>query len=412
MVKAWQSRPPQGTAVCLPSVLELAIGPDPGTIPQVIHIGTRRLVHYSRPRLFLDRNAWELLEQTEDVLVQRIRPEHEPPFTIALTKSELENVFGSVRQTRSWDDVRCYHFPQLPPAVDSFRVHVSTSLGAARCESGAIERKGSKERERASERTQPPPPARGNCSSNTIAGWAEEWASRAEGRAESEAYLSSVAEWRDFWRPSAIKILLVAESHVGEVSGDTNVRVSIPHSKLADLPRSYCRLVYCLGYGEDGLCTPEPARNTGTWQFWDIFGAIIGGLKQTQPRKAMSSLEERLQWKMDVLSQLRAKGVWLVDASVAGIYLPGGARSVVGHQYERMLRDSYERYVWPSVKDDPIEQIWVIGSGVRRALDGHSSMVKARTIVQPQGDRQEPGRHQRELAEMVKSIRPVIPAPT
>ncbi len=31
-------------------------------------------------------------------------------------------VFSDVRTTKSWDSVRCYHFPKPPPAISSFRV--------------------------------------------------------------------------------------------------------------------------------------------------------------------------------------------------------------------------------------------------------------------------------------------------
>jgi hypothetical protein len=75
--------------------------------------------------------------------------------------------------------------------------------------------------------------------------------------------------------------------------------------------------------------------------------------------------------------------VWLLDACVAGVYRPGGGRAVAGADYERMLRDSFEQFVWPSVAREPIEQVWVIGGGVSRALAGHLSMRTARTIIQP-----------------------------
>jgi hypothetical protein len=122
VAKPWQSRPPRGVAVALPFVRALAAGPDPGLVPRVHRDGGRVYVHYRRTRLYLDRDAWELLLRPDDVLVQRIAALGAPAFTVALTRSELERTFGEVRQTRSWDAVRCYHFPSLPPAVASFRV--------------------------------------------------------------------------------------------------------------------------------------------------------------------------------------------------------------------------------------------------------------------------------------------------
>ena len=121
MAKPWQTTPPRGSATALPAVRALAQGHDPGTSPTRLTIDGRVYVTSSRTRLYLDREAWEMLP-ANGVLVQRIRPSGRPHFTIALTRDELEAVFGSVRSTKSWQTVRCYHFKQLPPAVWSFRV--------------------------------------------------------------------------------------------------------------------------------------------------------------------------------------------------------------------------------------------------------------------------------------------------
>jgi hypothetical protein len=48
---------------------------------------------------------------------------------------------------------------------------------------------------------------------------------------ESPEYLSQVEKWRRAWRPERVKVLLVAESHVGEMPGDTGVRLSVPRSE-------------------------------------------------------------------------------------------------------------------------------------------------------------------------------------
>lgn len=325
-------------------------------------------------------------------------PETRRPFTIALTREELERTFGDVRETRSWDTVRCYHFPMLPPAVTSFQVMASGSAAT-----GPKGLPPSTSPKPASAPTHPvPPPDKG-----TIEAWAASWAARTGGVVESAAYLASVAAWRDAWRPERVRVLLVAESHVREVAGDARVSVRVPGAP--QLPTSFCRLVYCLGYGESALCCPPTTSNAGTWQYWDIFGALVGGSSLRQPRRRNSDLDTRLRWKLDVLRRLRDRGVWLVDACVAGVYLPGGDRAVSGRSYDTMVRESFEQFVWPSVAAEPVEQVWVIGSGVRVALEGHSSLSSARTIVQPQGDRNNPGRHARELAGMVEAVRSIVP---
>ena len=119
--RRWQTVPPRGRVVTDPVVIRLAAGPDPGIVPRRRLEGTRGYVTYSRTRVYLDRAAWEMLGD-DDVLVMRVRPAGEAHWTLALTKQELERVFGQVKDTRSWDEARCYHFPVTPPAAAAFLV--------------------------------------------------------------------------------------------------------------------------------------------------------------------------------------------------------------------------------------------------------------------------------------------------
>lgn len=120
--RRWQVVPPIGEAIALPEVVALASGPDPGTKPIVSNRQGRTFVRYSRTRVWLDRDAWEALTKPDDVLVQRVRYPGKPIYAVALTRSELETVFGEVRHSESWNTVRCYHFPVEPPAIRSFRI--------------------------------------------------------------------------------------------------------------------------------------------------------------------------------------------------------------------------------------------------------------------------------------------------
>jgi hypothetical protein len=92
----------------------------------------------------------------------------------------------------------------------------------------------------------------------------------------------------------------------------------------------------------------------------------------------------RLDWKIDTLNALMSRGIWLVDAAVVGFYAPGGGRPFTGSAYRQMLRDSFTRFVWPSVAREPLEQVWTIGRGVGNALAGLEGIDGARTISQPQ----------------------------
>jgi hypothetical protein len=169
------------------------------------------------------------------------------------------------------------------------------------------------------------------------------------------------------------------------------------------LPQRYCRLVYCLGYGEDNMCEPAPVKNSGTWQYWDMFGQIGRGMGCTQPRKSISDAATRMAWKLDTLHALQAMGVWLVDASIIALYAPGGQRLFTGRRYERTIHDSWSRFVWPVVAHEPLEQIWVIGRGVWHALAHLPEMSHARVVSQPQDRNTE--RFRSEFAAMVHAIR-------
>lgn len=83
------------------------------------------MVAYSSTRVFMKRDAWDMLP-SDGILVQWVRPSGESPWAIALTRGELEDVFGEIQQSESWEEARCYHFPQVPAAALSFRVLSAT----------------------------------------------------------------------------------------------------------------------------------------------------------------------------------------------------------------------------------------------------------------------------------------------
>lgn len=230
-------------------------------------------------------------------------------------------------------------------------------------------------------------------------GWAEKQANMAQVPVESAGYLACVASWRSAWRPKRVRVLLVAESHVAEMPGDASVKIDLPAWCPPGFPPCYCRLVYCLGYGENEVCSPIPRPNFGTWQYWDIFGQLARGKGHLQPRKRQTSLAERLQWKLGTLKRLREKGVWLVDASIVAVVSPSQGRLYRGNTYRLMLRESWSHLVWPTIEHEPLEQVWVIGKRVGEALFGLPGIDPSRVIPQPQ-DRNV-ARYQSGLARLI-----------
>jgi hypothetical protein len=141
-----------------------------------------------------------------------------------------------------------------------------------------------------------------------------------------------VEEYRQFWRPDEINIVLLAESHVFTDKQDYEISCdsSILHEIIADYPLRFVRFVYCLGYGEDELLTKwrTDRKNTGTPQYWKIFSSCVAenendlGFHAILKTKTPSSIQ-RLRNKIEVLQEMKEKGMWLSDASIVGLYGSG-----------------------------------------------------------------------------------------
>lgn len=386
MAKRWQQTWPRGEMVDHPAVLAETRRDNARPRPQLRQSEGLPIVVYQRPRVYVDRDAWEMLP-ADGVLLMRVCPALETAFDLVFTPAELENVFGEVRATRSWDDVRCYHFPSNPRAVDSFRVTGGSDRRPQPAPPAARRRSvlsASTPRTGAEPRAPQPSGPRTPAPSGSRLEWAHGWFDRLHVPGESDAYLTAVEAWRGAWRPARVKVLLLAESHVAEAPGDSRVRVHAPVSVPVErtLPTTYVRLVYCLGYGDDRLCSPRPrTRNTGTRDFWELFERIAS----TGPRYAAEPLPAlELARKVVVLKRLADRGIWLEDASLVGIYQPGGGSLTTDRQTLNAIeRQGYEDYVWPGVADDAPEQVWVIGRTVARALHGLPGIRADRVIMQP-----------------------------
>jgi hypothetical protein len=381
-----------------PAVMAEARREYDGVRPQRRVVDGLTIVTYSRPRVYLDREAWEMLP-ADGVLLMRVRPTGGTKFALAFTAQELEQTFGEVKKTDSWL-TGCYHFPVEPPAARAFVVGRAGG-GSTKSERSMPAGNRSVSRPPATffaprEIKDPAAP------SSNFDVWAGRWYARIGARAESPEYLAGVSAWRNVWRPSRVRAVLLAESHVAEREGDIAVRVRNDITGVPGLPTQYVRLVYCLGYGESGICTGQPATNSGAIQYWDILGQVALG--ENQPRKRDSLLRDRLRWKVAVLRALQEQGIWLQDASPLGLYLGSGKR-VNPRLQDVLVRDGYTQWVWPTVKDDRPERVWVIGSGVLRTLYGLPGIDPDRMIIQPQGDRSQPGRHREGLLRMATDLR-------
>ncbi len=179
----------------------------------------------------------------------------------------------------------------------------------------------------------------------------------------------AVEKHRWAWRPENISVILIAESHIYTSAQDFGLTVQkqcLP-AVAQHTPEEFVRLIYCLGYGEPELLSAQTVqRNAGTRQFWDLFGKLT--LRGKQPRKSTGvSLSDRLAWKVATLQEMQAKGVWVIDASIHAMYLPGGKR--VSNQIKSTLHrfwwEDYGAGLWSRF---PEAKVWIIGKTVADEL--------------------------------------------
>ena len=221
-------------------------------------------------------------------------------------------------------------------------------------------------------------------------------------RFDAEATLDRVDAWRDAWRPARVRALIVADSHEAGLPGDERVQVAVPG--VGDLPTSYARVVHCPGYGESDLCKPMPRANRGALPRWDLLGQVALGDGSTLPPSL--DLHARIAWKLDVLRRLKARGIWFAHASVVAVRGEGG-RHETGRVYDALLRDSWERFVWPSVADDAPVRVWTVGRPVARALGGLPGIDRDRVLEQPPV--RDPKRYRETVLRLVADLAEACP---
>ena len=172
-----------------------------------------------------------------------------------------------------------------------------------------------------------------------------------------------VEEYRRYWKPEKVRVVLLAESHVFTSNEDR--RIVIPHiDDLPGYPSRYARFVYCLGCGERTLTkNPNHPPRDGTPQFWKVLYACnnpISSLQDFGPVQGRTRPGQRLRNKIALLKNLKTKGIWLVDASIVALYREG--EKVPG--MAEVLRKSWRSYTRQVITSANPEYVICVGIGV------------------------------------------------
>ncbi|MEA2576388.1 MAG: hypothetical protein QOH93_3686 [Chloroflexia bacterium] len=206
--------------------------------------------------------------------------------------------------------------------------------------------------------------------------------------AEPIEVMRCAEEHRAYWRPERVRVVLLAESHVYTTAEELQRRVVLPDGFQENIPGGFVRLVYCLGYGENRLLD-QPIifpKNLGTPQFWKIFYSCLNKVGTNEDFASIQGevpFLVRIRNKLALLRRLRDSGVWLVDTSLAALYLPGQPKPAPA-LLEACLRTSWDTYVGSVVKAAGPAHVVCIGKGVAQSLGNRLNEVGAPVTVVPQ----------------------------
>jgi len=187
---------------------------------------------------------------------------------------------------------------------------------------------------------------------------------------DSLEVVKQVIEYQQFWKPEETNVVLLAESHVYTDEKDYEIECNrvVLRRIIQNYPVRFVRFVYCLGYGENKLLTRRRTdrKNTGTPQYWKIFSSCVADDEEHLGfgrilKTGTPSLLLRLRNKVNVLRKMKRKGVWLVDASIVGLYGSGKKNRRVN---KRIIEICWRDHIADVVLEAGPKHIIVIGKGV------------------------------------------------
>lgn len=185
---------------------------------------------------------------------------------------------------------------------------------------------------------------------------------------ESLESVQLVESYRRYFKPEKVRVILLAESHV--FTPDDDRQIIIPQlTDLPECPAQYARFVYCLGYGEKTLTTSQLHLKRGaTPPFWKIFFSCnnpISSLHDFSPILGQTKPPQRIINKIKLLKDLKAKGIWLVDASIVALYKEG---KKIPNMFSA-LEMSWQSYTRDVVISANPEHVICIGKGVASIVE-------------------------------------------
>ena len=209
---------------------------------------------------------------------------------------------------------------------------------------------------------------------------------------ESAAVMAAVMAHRLYWKPSEVRLLVLSESHVMTREAELGTVWPLDGFGHEGVPELFVRMVYCLGYGERDLVDGPVRSNFGTPQFWKLLAAAVDpALSPQVVERTQPDLIVRVQTKLRVLETLKARGVWLLDASPVALYAASQPKPRTA-VLEQALDLAWPVYTREAIREAAPRAVMIVGKMVHdriggriRALLGPS--VPVQWMYQPQARR-------------------------
>ena len=208
--------------------------------------------------------------------------------------------------------------------------------------------------------------------------------------------VKTVEEYRYFWKPKEVKVLLWGESYVATNNKDYKIKLKKEILKRIDgeidwdkYPSNYVKFVYCLGYGENELLEIEIQHNKmGTPQYWKIFASSIKEKQDKILKTKVKECDERLKNKIKILKKMKEEGIWLLDRSIVAIY-KGKEKRLPHNITQKIIEITWKNYLKNIVESIKPKGVIFIGkSGCEFLKDELKKLlgdkIKLYNIKQPQ----------------------------
>ena len=211
------------------------------------------------------------------------------------------------------------------------------------------------------------------------------------GRSEPWESVKLIEQYRRYWQPEKVNVVLLAESHVFTSDVDRACRLK-KFKELPGYPDFYARYVYCLAYGEQ-TCTDagkHPPKD-GTPQYWKLFYSCLNRVDSNKSffspiLKSGTTTRDRLKNKIDLLISLRQRGIWLVDASI--IALSNKGVKPKPRVFNQVIKTSWQGYTRQLIQDANPKHVIIVGKGVAKNVRASVSSIVGEpgytVIPQPQ----------------------------